>query len=102
MIELIDKLENALHINDQRQVGRVLTELRHMANGKTSTYTRPELTQDEKKVAELCVNKLLRKYGYSNTAKIVAALAIENVRLVKEINEHRAALGIAPLEVYEV
>jgi len=65
-------------------------------------YTRPELTDQDRKQAETEAKKLLRKYGYSNFPKMLAALCIENVRLVKEINEHRAALGIDPLETFEV
>lgn len=41
-------------------------------------------------------------YGYNNLPKMLAALCVENVRLTKEVNEHRAARGIDPLETYEV
>ncbi len=33
---------------------------------------------------------------------MLAALCLENVRLVKEINEHRAARGIEPLKTFKV
>jgi hypothetical protein len=65
-------------------------------------YTRPELTEADKKQAELDAMKLIRKWGYSNLPKMLAALCLENVRLVKEINEHRAARGIDPLPTYEI
>lgn len=67
-----------------------------------TTYTRPELTEADKREAEKTATSLLRKYGFGNFPKIVAALCLENVRLTREINEHRAARGIDPLETYEV
>jgi hypothetical protein len=69
----------------------------------TSTeYTRPVLTNDEKYKAEQDAKALILKYGYGNVAKIIALLAVENVRLIKEIQEHRAARGIDPLPTFEV
>lgn len=68
----------------------------------TTPYTRPELTDDDRKKAEADAQALIKKYGFANLPKMLAALCIENVRLVKEIQEHRAARGIAPLEVFEV
>lgn len=76
-----------------------------LAKNKTSqpeTYTRPELTDEDKKQAEADAKNLLKKYGYTNFPKMLAALCIENVRLIKEINEHRATLGIEPLPTFEV
>jgi len=67
-----------------------------------TTYTRPELTKDDSRDAMDRARKLIVKYGVSNFGKIIAALCVENVRLVKEIQEHRAARGIDPLETYEV
>lgn len=67
-----------------------------------TTYTRPELTEEDRKQAEAAAKKLIRKYGYNNLPKMLAALCIENVRLTKEVNEHRAARGVDPLETYEV
>jgi hypothetical protein len=65
-------------------------------------YTRPEITAEDKATAERDSKALVKKYGYNNLPKILASLAVENVRLVKEINEHRAARGIDPLPVFEV
>lgn len=65
-------------------------------------YTRPELTEEDKKQAQQAAQSLLRKYGYTNFPKMLAALCLENVRLVKEVNEHREARGIALLETFEV
>lgn len=66
------------------------------------SYIRPELSEEDKATAERDCKKLIQKYGYNNLPKILAALAVENIRLVKEINEHRAARGIEPLPTFEV
>lgn len=65
-------------------------------------YIRPEL--DEKDVIQCRMDAaaLIRKYGMENVQKMLSMLVIENVRLVKEINEHRAARGIPPLDVHKV
>ena len=65
-------------------------------------YTRPELEEKEIIQARMDAQKLIRKYGMNNLPKMLSALVLENARLVKEINEHRAARGIAPLETFEV
>jgi hypothetical protein len=65
-------------------------------------YTRPELTAEDHDKAEAYARATFRKYGIGKVVIMVAALCLENVALVKEINEHRAARGIAPLEVFEV
>lgn len=65
-------------------------------------YTRPELEEKEVIQARMDAQKLIRKYGMNKLAIMLAALVIENVRLVKEINEHRAARGIEPLATFEV
>jgi len=65
-------------------------------------YIRPELEERDIIQARMDAQKLIRKYGIKNMSKMLVALVIENVRLVKEVNEHRAARGIAPLETFEV
>ncbi len=65
-------------------------------------YQRPELTDEDKRKAEVEAKRLIQQHGYNNLPKMLALLCVENVRLVKEINEHRAARGIDPLPVYEV
>lgn len=65
-------------------------------------YIRPNITQKMKYDAEKSARELITKYGFNNINKIVGALAVENMRLVAEINEHRAARGIDPLPVFEV
>lgn len=65
-------------------------------------YHAPVPSQEDKKKAEVGATKLIKEHGYNNLPKIIALLCIENVRLVKEIQEHRAARGIEPLKVFEV
>lgn len=73
-----------------------------LLSATSDNYQRPELTDEDKKQAEADAQKLIRKYGIANLPKMLAALAVENVRLVKEINQHRAARGIDPLPTFEV
>ena len=68
----------------------------------TTPYTRPELTQYETEKATNNTHTLIRKYGLSNLGTILHMLVLENMRLVKEINEHRAARDIEPLQTFEV
>ena len=69
---------------------------------ETIQYTRPELSDAEKKQAMKDAATLIRKYGMNKIPLMVAALCMENVRLAKEVNEHRAARGIDPLPTFEV
>ena len=46
-----------------------------------------------------------RKHAHESTSKmlnVIAALMVENARLVAEVNEHRAARGFEALEVHSV
>ena len=68
----------------------------------THPYTRPELDAKDREQAENYARATFRKYGVGKVVVMVASLCLENVRLLKEVNEHRAARGIDPLPVYEV
>lgn len=65
-------------------------------------YERPNLTEEDLKQAREDAHKLIRKYGMGNLLAMLTMLVIENVKLTKEIQEHRAARGIAPLPTFEV
>lgn len=65
-------------------------------------YTRPQLDDKDKAKAEADAKALIRKHGLNKLPIILAALCVENVRLVKEIQEHRAARGIDPLPTFKV
>jgi len=65
-------------------------------------YPRPELTEGELIQARMDAMKLVRKYSIQNLPEICKMLIIENIRLTKEIQEHRAARGFAPLITFEV
>lgn len=68
----------------------------------TTDYQRPELTAEDRDKAESYARAAFRKYGIGRVVVMVAALCLENVALLKEVNEHRAARGIAPLEGFKV
>lgn len=65
-------------------------------------YTRPVTTETDVIQARMDAQKLIRKYGMGKAQIIIQLLCLENVRLTREINEHRAARGIAPLDTFEV
>lgn len=65
-------------------------------------YPRPELTKDEMKAAQEDAKQLFRKYGLRNVGNMILALCLENMRLVKEVQEHRKARGIEPLPTFKV
>lgn len=65
-------------------------------------YIRPNITPKMKTDAEKSARTLIEKYGIESVNLIIGSLAVENMRLVAEINEHRAARGIDPLPVFEV
>ena len=68
----------------------------------TIEYKSPELTAEDTAKAEANAKLLIRKWGFGNLPKMLAALCVENVRLTKEIQEHRAARGIEPLKTFEL
>jgi hypothetical protein len=64
-------------------------------------YIRPTLTKDEESKAEKAAKGVMRKFGIQGVVMGLAQLCRENMLLLKEVNEHRAARGIAPLPVVE-
>lgn len=69
---------------------------------KRIEYTRPELNAEDRKQAEQYAGMVFRKYGIAKVTVMIASLCLENIRLLKEVNEHRAARGIDPLPTFEV
>jgi len=65
-------------------------------------YVRPELEEKDLIQARMDAAALVRKYGMKRLPEMLQALVIENVKLTKEINEHRTARGIEPLPTYKV
>jgi hypothetical protein len=65
-------------------------------------YQRPELEEKDIIQARMDAAKLIRKYGMSKTMQMLNALIVENVRLTKEIQEHRAARGFESLPTFKV
>ena len=106
---LIKKLQQAGIIGERdprsgafQLVALITDVLADVTPANDTGYQRPELTADDKRQAEADAATLVRKYGYTNFPKMLAALCLENVRLVKEINDHRAARGIEPLKTFKV
>jgi hypothetical protein len=65
-------------------------------------FPRVELTRDELDQARKDALKLTDKYGFANLGKMLAMLAVENARLTKECNLHRAARGLEPMPTFKV
>lgn len=65
-------------------------------------YQRPELEEKDIIQARMDAASLIRKYGMSKVMQMLNALIVENVRLTKEIQDHRAARGFEPLPTFEV
>ena len=65
-------------------------------------YTRPALTDKQLAEAAAIVKRLMWSTTPAQRNHFVMALATENMRLLAECNEHRAARGFAPLPAYEV
>lgn len=64
-------------------------------------YPRPDLTKEEIDKYSRQARKLNAIHDERLRLVYVAALVAENVRLLKEVNEHRAARGMKPLPVYD-
>lgn len=64
-------------------------------------YARPELDEGEVIQAHMYAAKLIRKHGLNKMPVLVDLVILENTRLVKEIQEHRAARGLEPLPTVE-
>lgn len=76
---------------------------KHTAQGQSMnpSYPRPGLTPEE----EAKYSKIAVRINAIPDQRLrlvyVAAMVAENVRLLKEVNEHRMARGLAPLPVYD-
>lgn len=84
------------------EIAAALRDVVAARHNNGEAYQRPELADEDKAKAERDAKDLVKKHGFNNLPKMLALLCIENVRLVKEIQEHRAARGIDPLPTHEV
>ena len=73
-----------------------------MTDTTLQPFERPELEEKDFIQARMDAAKLIRKYGLRNFERMFSALVVENVRLTKEIQIHRAARGLEPLKTFEV
>lgn len=68
-----------------------------------STTTAPiQLTERERQQATQAAQRFMSRYAGAPVESMVTVLYVESVRLAKEINEYRAALGLDPLPRFEV
>lgn len=68
-----------------------------------STTTAPiQLTERERQHATQAAQRFMHRYAGASVETMVTVLYVENVRLAKEINEYRAALGLDPLPTLEM
>ena len=63
-------------------------------------YTPPALTDEDREDAKKYAEKIVRKNGPLNLGKILVVLCLENIRLLKEIQDHRAARGFKPAKEF--
>lgn len=61
------------------------------------TYQRPEVTEASKQAAAHLALDLTANKSTPDIRKALAAFALENERLIREVNDHRQARGLAPL-----
>jgi hypothetical protein len=64
-------------------------------------YERPILSEDDKAMCTRYALKIATHKGRQAMIAIVALVLEDNMRLTKEINDHRAALGFEPLPEYQ-
>lgn len=64
-------------------------------------YKRPEIDEATQEAIARAVNRQINGKPFREVRKAFMAVCIENARLLAEVNEHRAARGLAPLPVYE-
>jgi regulator of replication initiation timing len=63
---------------------------------------RIELTEKELIAARMGANQLIRKIMMKNLPVAFSNLAVENVRLMKEVNHLRSQLGLPQMEEHKV
>ncbi len=62
-------------------------------------YDRPPVTQAEQREAMQLAVKHTHGLGTADIRRAIAVLVLENMRLARECNEHRAARGYKPIVV---
>lgn len=68
----------------------------------SETFSRPELTKEEEAKVWRIANAVFGSRGVINKRTLFASLAIENIRMIREINIHREKLGYELLPNYEI
>jgi hypothetical protein len=109
-LEVMNKLKCGQNIFRRPLIEKAMAEVGELAKKcpieveplpeiKTQYY-RPILTAEEKAKVQEYAKKAMN--STLNYASLIVLLCAENMTLVKEVNEHRAARGIEPLPTFEV
>ncbi len=77
----------------------VINHLREVVSPEK--YERPEVTEDEKEKLTRHARRMAAVKDDRLRLAYFVAICVENARLVREVNEHRAARGYEPLPVYD-
>jgi hypothetical protein len=99
-------LANTVKTDDSSfgQFGRVpvLTtrDLWRIANTMTDEYIPPTLDRNEQGQAVLVADKIHRLHDLKKRQYYILAITAENMRLVKQVNDLRAMLGMPPVDVH--
>jgi hypothetical protein len=64
-------------------------------------YPRPELSAEEQSDLAMVAHQINMLHDARKRLAYIAALVAENARLSREINQHRAARGFAPLPTFD-
>jgi hypothetical protein len=98
-------LRNYRNIERKTQGIPSMDDLQHLRDGldqpMAADYPRPVLTKEEKEKYASAAKKINAIKDQYLRLIYVAKMIEENVRLLKEVNEHRAARGLAPLPTYD-
>lgn len=65
-------------------------------------YIRPEIDKDESQKIAIVAHQISAHNNFQEKKVLIANMLIELVKLTKECQQHRAALGIKPLEVFDI
>lgn len=93
-------LENTKRKTQREDMNNMIHALRNALDPQPE-YQRPELSQEEKEKLRKAATRLAAIRDDRVQLAYILAVCIENARLLKECNDHRAARGYAPLHVHD-
>ncbi len=66
------------------------------------TDQRPQITNDEARQIMAVAHKIAKLYDFQRRYAYMQQIILENVRLLKEVNQHRQAAGLDPYTVHPI